>query len=60
MSKEIILVGAAAGIGGLILGKWGGPIEVKLTSMSIPPQIVHFSLVAASAMGVYYLGRRVL
>lgn len=58
--KEMFLVGLAAGIGGLILGKWGAPIEARVVAMGIPPQVEHFGLVAGAAMAVFYVGRRVL
>lgn len=60
--KELFLVGVAAGLGGIVLGKWGGPIEAKLTgiSASIPPAAVHFTMVGASAVAVYWVARKVL
>lgn len=59
--KELFLVGISAGIGGIALGKWGGPIEVKLNSISasIPPAAVHFVLVGSAAVGVYALARKI-
>lgn len=58
--KEMFLVGLAAGIGGVILGKWGGPIESKVVAMGIPAPVEHFALVAGSAMAIFYLGKKVL
>lgn len=58
--KELLLVGIAAGVGGLVLGRWGQPIEAKIVAMGIPAPVEHFSLVAASAVAVYWLGRKAL
>lgn len=61
MMKELFLVGLAAGLGGVALGKWGGPIEAKLSGSlgMVPPWAIHFTLVGASAVGVYWLERKV-
>lgn len=60
MMKELVLVGVAAGVGGIVLGKWGGPVEARLASWHIPPSIGHFGLVGATAAGLYWVGRKVL
>lgn len=60
MMKELFLVGAAAGVGGIVLGKWGGTIEAKLASWNIPPSVGHFTLVGAAAAGIYYIARKVV
>ena len=60
MMKELFLVGLAAGVGGILLGKFGGTLDAKVASWGVPPIVGHAVLVGSSAAGVYYVTRKVL
>jgi hypothetical protein len=56
--KEVLLAGAAAAVGGLIVSKYGAAIEAKAVAMHVPPTVAHMGVVGGSAALVFFVATR--
>jgi len=60
MLKEVIIVGASAGLGGWVVSKYGASIEAQAVKLHFPPTIAHMVVVGGGAALVYFVLRQVV
>ncbi len=58
--RALIVVGASAAVGGLVVSKYGGAIEAQATKLGLPASIGHIVVVGSTAAAVYWVVTSVL
>lgn len=57
--KDVLIVGASAGLGGWIVSRYGAPIEAQAVKLGIPTTVAHIAIVGGGAALVYFVLRQV-